>query len=160
MKPLKTASNLLRLRKIFTLLFVGYFFIGISSHLFLKKEIFPLFSWFLFSKTPNQITSFTIILYKHNGQILEPPIFFHQAPKTMADSGAIAANSVINQLGRKYRQGNQSQVRNQRKLLEENYLKGEIEYGLIQETYEPIERWKNGKVNQKLLVKFKSGGNK
>ena len=133
------------------------FLIGIGSQLLIKREIFPIFSWFLFSRTPNQETHFKIVIYKHNNQTLNPPISFHQAPQSIAQSGVISATFVIDKLGNSYLQGKQEDIKKQRQILENNYLNGNVEYELIRESFDPIKKWKYNQVEQEILVRFNSG---
>ena len=146
-----------RLRFLFGLLLSSYFLLGIGSHFLLRREIFPVFSWFLFSRTPNKTTQFTIVIFEHNGQILEPPVLFNEAPDSIARSGDIDANTVINSLGISYIQNNQEEVSEKRNLIEDVYLKGSVEYGLVKQTYDPILKYKFNQTEQEILVKFSSG---
>lgn len=149
--------SLQRLRTLMGGLLVSYFLIGMGSEFVLGKEIFPIFSWFLFSETPNQIVNFKIVLYSHNDKTLQPPVPFHQAPASMANAGDINANVVINDLGSSFLQGKSAQINEHRKILENNYMKGQVEYGLIKETYNPIQKWNSDQGDQEVLAKFEHG---
>lgn len=151
MKP-----KLNRLKLWFGLLLSSYFLIGIGSHFLLHREVFPIFSWFLFSRTPNQVTRFTIIIFKHNDNILDPPVLFNEAPQSIASSRDINANITINNFGFAYVQNHRERIDEKQKLVEDAYLNGEVEYGLVRETYDPYEKYKFGLVEREVLAIFLS----
>ena len=151
------ASDLKKLKSFLEIVLISYFLMGIGMQLSFGRELFPIFSWFLFSRTPNRAVNFTIIIYTHNGRELTPPISFHKAPKSIADSESINANSVIKKLGNSVLQGSESQIIKNRKILERNYMYGNIEYALIKETYDPIQKWKYNEADQEVLSRFESG---
>ena len=51
---------------------------------------------------------------------------------------------VIQRLGRASERGEADQVEHYRRLLEQNYLGGEIRYELIFERYNPLTKWRTG----------------
>lgn len=143
---------------LFLYLFLGLF-LGITYNLGKRprrQEIFPVFSWFLFSKVPKEnITVYNIIIHKHNEQIFNPGIPFEEADKSIVTSNKNAVvQTLINQMGNSYRRNQQEEFTKFRQVFEKNHLKGQVEYELVQERYSLLERFKTGKIKQTSLDFF------
>lgn len=117
-----------------------YFFIGKLTDYMRIGEIFPIYSWQLFSFVPQKsITEFAI-------QIQETSALF-QAP-------SVAAHTLIQKLGKAQTRNNSIKVEQFRKEFEEYYLKQPVKYDLILITFNPLERWRNGTYQKTYLKTF------
>ena len=121
-------------------------------------EIFPFFGWSLFSKVPNLESRYWIVIDRHDGRSVEPPVSFLQAPESIVTGNRWVARKVIQRLGRAVDKGKTEEVEDLRRLLEQNYLKGRVRYELLFERYQPLDRWKTGESRERRrLASFDSG---
>jgi hypothetical protein len=153
--PLRT------LRRRLVLLLVVYFFAGGASQKLVPgvDEIFPFFGWSLFSKVPNLESRYWIAIDRHDGRPVEPPVSFLQAPDSIVAGNRWVGRKVIQRLGRAFDKGRTEEVADLRRLLEQNYLRGQVRYELLFERYDPLEKWKTGERREtRRLASFESGG--
>ena len=121
-------------------------------------EIFPFFGWSLFSKVPNDESRYWIVIDRHDGRPVEPPVSFLQAPDSIVGGNRWVGRKVIQRLGRAFDKGRTGEVADLRRLLEKSYLKGRVGYELRFESYEPLEKWKTGESREtRSLARFDSG---
>ncbi len=65
---------------------------------------------------------------------------------------------MIQRLGRAVDKGRTGEVADLRRLLEQNYLRGQVRYELLFERYDPLDKWKTGKSQEtRRLASFESG---
>ena len=155
-----STASLRTLRRRLILIVIVYFFAGAASQKLVPgvDEIFPFFGWSLFSKVPNQGSRYWIVIDRHDGQQVEPPISFLQAPESIATGNRYIARKVIQSLGRALDDGETEEVERLRRLLERNYLKGRVHYEVLFERYQPLDRWRTGESREKRsLARFDSG---
>lgn len=155
--------SLFLLQKLFFSILLFYFtfgiFLGVTNSLNKRprtSEVFPIFSWFLFSQVPpEKVTVYNIIIHKHNEQIFNPGIPFEEADQSMARSNKNAVvQTLINKMGNSYRRNQQEEFTKFRQVFEKNHLKGQIEYELVKEKYSLLERFKTGESEQTSLGFF------
>lgn len=139
-----TALRPLRRRLLVTL--VVYGLAGTASQKMVPgvDEIFPLFGWSLFSKVPNQDSRYWIVIRRHEGRQIDPPVAFLQAPDSIATGNRYIARKLIQRLGRAHDRGDREGLAMLRRLLEQNYLKGNVRYELLFERYDPLAKWRTG----------------
>ena len=154
------SSPLRRLRRRLILIVIVYCFAGAASQKLVPgvDEIFPFFGWSLFSKVPNLDSRYWIVIDRHDGRQVEPPVAFLQAPESIVTGNRYIARKVIQRLGRAHDAGEAEEVERLRRLLERNYLKGRVHYELLFERYRPLEKWKTGESRERRsLASFDSG---
>ena len=157
------ATSLRQLRSRLILILVVYFFTGTVSQKLIPgvDEVFPFFGWSLFSRTPNEGRRYTILIEEHNGQKIDPPVVFLQAPDSIVTGNRYIGRKVIGRLGRATKRDHKKQVKRYRKVLESNYLQGQVRYELIFERYDPIEKWETGEsIEFVSLAHFATGESK
>jgi hypothetical protein len=144
------------------LLLVVYFFAGTASQKVVPgvDEIFPFFGWSLFSKVPDEGRHYGLLLYRQDGQRIDPPAPFLTAPETLVTGNRYVARKVIQHLGQAYDRGEAVEVARLRALLEQNHLQGrKVRYELIHERYQPLEKWRTGGSRERrVLTVFVKGG--
>jgi hypothetical protein len=151
--------DLRQLRRRLVLILIVYFFAGATSQKLIPgvDEIFPFYGWSLFSKVPNQIEAYTVIIDHHEGQPLEP-VDLLQAPGTIVTGNRYIARKVIQKFGQATRRGRSEQADGQRRQLESTYLQGTVEYELFFERYDALEKWRSGQIQERRsLGRFTSG---
>lgn len=164
---MKYQFSLIRLRGFLTLLLTSYFLGGIvmglqtqilqlMSHYHLNsysnsEEIFPVFSWFLFDRVPNNIQKFNIIIYEYNGKIFNPPVPWKKVFKKVSGARLHQARILIKRMGDAHTVGNLDEFNTSRQLFEKIVLDNKnTEYEIIQEVYNPLEKWKLGDSKNKI----------
>jgi len=154
------AHRLRRLRRGLALLVVVYFFAGGASQKLIPgvDEILPFYGWSLFSKVPNEDNRYVLLVRRHEGRPLEPPVPFMQAPPEIVAGNRFIGRKVIQRLGRALDDGDAERVAEHRRLLEESYLRGRVRYQVVYERYEPLAKWRTGEdLERRSLGRFRSG---
>lgn len=139
---------------------VAYCVLGVVSQKVIPgvDEIFPFFGWSLFSKVPNEVEQYQLILHRCRGQRVKPPVSFLEAPDGLVRGNRFIARKLIQRLGRAHDRGDGAEVASLRHLLEQNYLQKKSRYELVFERYDPLERWLDGvSLEKRSLVIFNSG---
>jgi len=143
------------------LLFFGFAYLlsVLVIHFYLKKrEIFPLFTWSLFSTTPSsQKMDIGLYVTEIDGERIDPSLDFMVSRSRFNYAGDITAYHVIQKLGHAINRKNEEREQSFRGLVEKKYLKSaqsDISYQIVQRTYDPVERWKKGTVMIRILKEF------
>ena len=154
------SSPLRRLQRRLALIVILYFFLGGASQKLVPgvDEIFPFFGWSLFSKVPSQERTYSIVIRRHEGRQLDPPVAFLQAPGSIVTGNRYIARKLIQSLGRAHDRGEAEETARLRELLEHNYLQGKVRYELVFERYQPLEKWQTGgSLESRSLARFDTG---
>lgn len=140
------STSLRQFRSRLIVVLIVYFVAGIASQKLIPgvDEVFPFFGWSLFSSVPNEGQRFTILIEEHDGQAIDPPVVFLNAPDSIVRGNRYVGRKVINKLGRAKKRGRGRKVQKYRQLLESNYLQGDVRYELVYERYDPLEKWETG----------------
>ncbi len=148
------ATPLRRLRRQLVLLVAVYCVAGAASQKLVPgvDEIFPFFGWSLFSKVPNLESRYTVVIHRHEGQLLRPPVSFFQAPGSIVTGNRFLGRKLIQSLGRAHDKGRTEEADHLRQVLEDNYLQGKVRYDLLFERYEPLHKWQTGESSERRLV--------
>lgn len=152
--------SLRALRRWMILIVIVYFFAGSASQKLVPgvDEIFPFYGWSLFSKVPDLAETYTLVIDRHRGRKVEPPVDLLHAPETMVAGNRYIARKVIQKLGRAHDRGETAEVARLRQLLESNYLRGKVRYEILYERYHPLEKWRAGTSRERRsLGSFNSG---
>jgi hypothetical protein len=154
-------SELRRLRRRLAVLVLVYCFAGAASQKLVPgvDEIIPFYGWSLFSKVPNEDSRYSLLVHRHKKRLLEPPVSFLHAPGTIVTGNRYVGRKVIQRLGRAVDRGETARAEDLRRLLEQGYLTGRVQYELIFERYNPIQKWRTGaNLEARSLGRFTSGG--
>jgi hypothetical protein len=77
----------------------------------------------------------------------------------MVGGNRFIARKVIQSLGRAVDRGEREAAAELRRLLERNYLRGDVAYDLVFERYHPLEKWRTGASRERRPVaSFERGG--
>ncbi len=155
------APELRRLRRRLAILVLVYCFAGAASQKLIPgvDEIIPFYGWSLFSKVPNEDSRYTLLIHRHKKQVFDPPVSFLHAPDTIVIGNRYVGRKVIQRLGKAVERGETARVEDLRRLLEQSYLSGRVQYELIFERYNPMEKWRTGvNLEERSLGRFTSGG--
>lgn len=144
--------------RIFVISFlILYFILGKSTDYFRTGEIFPIYSWQLFSFVPQKtITEFAIEIQELQGKKLETPQLFQNMRSIIPGASLFTAYRTIQNLGRAQTRNNSIKTEKLKKQFEDLYLKLPAKYDLIQITFDPLERWENGTYQKTHIKTFYS----
>ena len=152
-------SSLRRRRRHLVLILIVYCIGGTVSQKVLRvDEIFPFFGWSLFTKVPNIDQRYEILIHRHRRTELDPPVPYLRASDSMATDNRYHGRKVIQALGKAFEEGDEAGVRERRRQLETNYLRGQVRYELVFESYDPYEKWRSGEnLERRSLAVFDTG---
>jgi hypothetical protein len=140
---------------------IGYFLLGTTTNLTIHREIFPIFSWDLFSSIPApQGSDYGIKILAVDGVALNPPVYFEKADTIFAKAHSIDAYSSIALLGGAVAANDQAAIDAQRAVFEPVFLsdRKNVRYVVVQRTYDLLERWQsNTFIQETELRAFETG---
>jgi hypothetical protein len=152
-------SNLKRLLIGFIVLYLGVALI--SGFRFRHREVFPIFSWSLFSQVQSSRSDFAVLITQIGNRTFEPPIELKNADQWFPRGGHIRSYITIQNMGNAFLRRDRRTLEISRRILESNYMNGPAEpvkYLLISRRYDPIERWHDGRYQQRNLATFERDG--
>lgn len=122
-----------------------------------SNEIFPIFSWFLFAEVPQKNhVRYTLRIYQADDRVLPQPLLFSES-EAFTNPKSVSANKLIQDLGKAVVSQKSSEITRIRQLLEENQIHRIQRYELIKMTYDPVERFKTGKMDVESICFFERG---
>ncbi len=132
-----------------------YFAAGLSMKQVVGRgEIYPVFSWALFAKVPNERTVFALRIFAYDGAPLESDFFYEEAEGIVPEPHSIAAQHAIRRLGAAATRGTKEEEAEARRLLERLYLKTDMRYEIVRVRYEPRNRWRTGEREIELIRSY------
>ena len=147
-----------RLRLLAVALLAMEFVVGMVGYLTPRQEIFPLASWFLFLLVPHDTSDYDLILRAHDDTPIDPPLPYNQVPWLVTAPHSIVTYQLVQQLGDAAARHDDARSRSLRRQLETQFQMGRVQYDLVRNTYQPVERWETGQVRvRRTLQTFTSG---
>lgn len=128
--------------------------IGFNRH---HREIFPVASWSLFSYVAAERTEFAVLITQVDGEPLAAPREFMDSRDLFSGAGSIRAYYTIQDLGAATGRRSAALMEKLRWLLESQYMQGpnrDIRYQLILRSFDPIERWRGGSYEYRLMAEL------
>jgi len=117
---------------------------GIKSHP--SRELFPFFTWSLFSWIPETRHQYVIEIQRIDGQRYDPPTHMQEFEE-FAD-GTTLAYKTIQDLGRSGGADDRK-----RATFETRYLKGRnVDYRIVRLSFAPLERWHHGTTRDSTVI--------
>ena len=126
--------------------FTAYFFIGMFSQTIPGGEVYPFFSWSLFSTIPNERAVYTMEINRIGDIVYNPPLPFsetkflfdtiHQAPTEYT--------TFISKLGLALDKDDEQNIDLYRAKLERIFPETAYSYTVFRVEYNPVEHWKSG----------------
>lgn len=123
------------------LAFTPYFIPGWKG----QKEIFPFFSWDLFSLVPQrEMTDYSVRIVAVDGVRLPKPVFYAEAGSRVENAGSITAYRHQQSMGRAAAKQDEAALAKLVDSFESNHLlRGRTyDYELVQRHYDPVARWR------------------
>lgn len=134
-----------------------YTIIGALTWGWWQREIFPIFSWELFSTVPTEVTDYEVKFLKAGDQMFTPPLAFEQAGDLVVDPHSITAYANIQALGQALETGSEPQINAARQHFESLGLKRAVPvtYAVLKQKTAPIARWQtDGLENEEFIAMF------
>lgn len=135
-------------------LFGGYFLTTDT------QETYPFFSWNMFNRVPNEISSdFGIIIHSSPDKTYSPPQFFKNTPEIYNPyKDETLYQIMIRKLGNSIQQNRPYETKKLRLELETNFVKHPVIYEIVKVKFKTLEWLKDGQfIEKNSLAKFKSG---
>jgi hypothetical protein len=126
-----------------TMFLAAYFVGGLLTLLLPQREIFPVYSWFLFSLVPQSGPQYGLMLTEVGGKKLVSPRLYQQAETWIDAPHSETAFSLVQQFGAAV-EHHDANAKRFRDLLEHNWLPPRTHYELVVINADPIARWKRG----------------
>ena len=112
-----------------------------------NTEIFPIFSWDLFSVVPNETMDYGLRVLEVDGKPLEPPQFLEQLT-IFSQPFRISAHMAIQELGVAHARGDTERARSLAHMLYENHLGGaarRVRFELVERRFDVLTRVRSGR---------------
>lgn len=141
-------------------LILGYIGVALVLGLsFYHRELFPVFSWSLFSTVEETKAEFAVLVTHLDGQALEPPLEFMESKAVFRGAGSIRAYYTIQKFGAAALRRRSEEAQRLRHVFESTYLGHEgrpVEYRLIFRRFDAIERWQGGGYTFRPVAEFQT----
>jgi hypothetical protein len=125
-----------------------YVTLGIFARIVLRSqgELFPIYTWALFSRVPNEQREFALRIRAVGCKVLESPLYFQDAGQWFRQAESISAYVSIQKLGSAVLANDIVEIDKVRRLLESVYLRGPegVRYEVVERKFNPMDRWKYG----------------
>lgn len=134
--------------------------IGLAGSLTARREIFPLYSWFLFSLVPTRTVAFDLLVRQAGERLYDPPVSYRQAGEVFRTPHSIITYRALQDLGHAVERGDEEGTIRLRRVLEARFTAWPLRYDLVKVSSDnPLEHWKTGRPQRsELLVAFRSDG--
>lgn len=123
-------------------------------------EIFPVFSWTLFTHIPNRVQDYGLRITALGDQEFHPPLAFEKAGKWFKAAGSSAAYKSIQKLGAAITDEDSANIEKWRELIEHIYFGGnsQVGYEIVWRSFNPMEKWRDGRHQSlKRIAVFETG---
>ncbi|MEM7802860.1 MAG: hypothetical protein AAF633_26960 [Chloroflexota bacterium] len=123
-----------------------YFLIGNIAWIGWGTEIFPFYSWDLFSFVPNQVADYGLLILSVDGQPVDSPLYFEEAEAYLINPNSIEAQRLIQEMGRALEQNRLADLDRFKGQLESLFFGryDQMTYQIMRRTYFPVKRFNEG----------------
>lgn len=119
--------------------------VGLLGALTKRREIFPLYSWFLFSLVPTRTVAFDVLVREAGGRAYDPPVSYRRVTESFRNPHSIVAYRAVQDLGRAVETGQETDAARLRRSFEARFKAWPVRYDLVKVASDnPLEHWKNG----------------
>ena len=127
----------------------GYLVISVSAAFHLNgwtthpvKELFPFFSWSLFSDVKNERIEYSIVIHQLDDETFAEPLDLREASGLPAFGGSRSLSyKALQNVGSALRSKDEGSMADL-EVFETQYFSGhDLDYEIIRKTFDPIRRW-------------------
>lgn len=122
-------------------------------------EIYPIFPWELFSRVPTTVSDYGLRITHLNGQPLDPPVYFEDAPDRFPEARSIIASGDTQSLGAAIERNDQPGITSLRQRIEARYLAAapSVQYEVVKRQWLPLERYRQHTfVDEHVIAQFEA----
>lgn len=133
--------------------------VGLLGALTKRREIFPLYSWFLFSLVPTHTVTFDVLVREAGGRTYDPPVSYRRAADSVRNPHSIVTYRAVQDLGRAVETGEADEAARLRRTFEARFKAWPAHYDLVKVASDnPLEHWKTGRPQRSTpLASFTAG---
>lgn len=144
-----------RLELQLTALLGAVFVLGLVSA-WRGREIFPFASWFLFSRVPQQVTTYELWLTDFDGQKFDPPRPLTKVPLFLRSPQSSTVRDIIQRLGRAIEAGQTEEVAEVLRIFRAHFHQqgGKGSLAVMRLRYDPLRRWQLGEMETRELQRL------
>lgn len=131
-----------------------YFIVGNGARYWLGREIYPIFSWELFSYVPNELVDYGLRVTQVDHKVLPKAVYFEAAPSLFSDAQSIIAYNNIQALGQLLDAHQADNAQAARIKVEQQHLHiaHALSYEIIRRSSIPLVRWKTGSFATEVVI--------
>jgi|GEM_PF-2227216 hypothetical protein len=125
------------------------------AHFFAPNEnLYPLFSWNLFSYIPNEVQTYTITILSYNHTIYNPPLAFDKKLFLLSSVNRSPNEFIweIGELGRAFEAQDTDAIKRGRTLVETLFRGMPARYEVHHATYDPLTYWKTDAFKEMRMI--------
>ena len=130
--------------------------VGLLGGLTKAREVFPLYSWFLFSLVPTRVAAFDVLVRQAGERTYDPPLSYRRAVNSYRNPHSIVPYRTVQDLGRAVETGQEAEVARLRRTFEARFRAWPVRYDLVKVVSDnPLAYWKTGQPQHSdFLVSF------
>lgn len=110
-------------------------------------ELYPFFSWFVFTIVPSEFeTEYTIRILEYDDKQMHPPVFFKDAYEEYFKKylGIPRYNYMIQTLGESIEAGRAAEIQQRREALEKFFPPQHVVYEIVEVRFNTFKYWESG----------------
>ena len=159
----KTRKDVVTSYKIINIFLISLICFYIASVICIKwqlrsTEIFPFFTWDLFSHIPTSPkTDFAIFVEEIDGRKFDPGLDVMKQKSSFLNVQNATLYTVIQRLGVAITRGNKNEEIFIRNMLESEYFSPfntRAKYMIVKRKYDPVDKWKTGRSNNEVIKEY------
>ena len=142
------------LKRFIAVVVILYFVMGNFTWNRYHIEIFPVYSWDLFSYIPNLSIDYALKINAIDQVYLDPPAYFQEMPNEFSEANSIVAYHVIQSFGRAVELNDVESIKNLRQQIESIYFSNQtqVEYEIRKRTFFAGERWRENRYEENIRL--------
>lgn len=131
-----------------------YFTVGNGARYWLGREIYPIFSWELFSYVPNELVDYGLRVTQVDHRVLPKAVYFEAAPELFKDAQSIIAYNNIQALGQMIDAHRSDNAEAAHIKVEQQHLQiaHSLRYEIVRRNSIPLIRWKTGSFSSEVVI--------
>ena len=131
-------------KKTAILIVIVYFLLGVFAELTVNGELYPVFSWQLFSRIPSSQHIHTVEIHTIGSTHYDPPLQFSETDFlfTPLQQSPTDYERIVSDLVLAIRENDTESIAQHRTEFEHIFPEEPYEYSIVRVTYDSIEYWK------------------
>ena len=144
-------------KNLIIIFFISYSAIAAYGNVYSpRKEIFPVFSWSLFSYVSDNSKQIELEITEIDHVALDEPTYFYELSREFhaARKRDVTLAKLLQRIAVARRNGDSEATESLRRVLERTYLSDhrQVGYRIVLTRFHPIERWRDGTIRSKHVL--------